>query len=386
MGHNGHVTSETKSKPVRVLWLIKGLGPGGAEGLLVTFARVADLEGLRIDVAYVRPDKTQLVPDLASLGVSAHCLGAEGGSWPLSLRRLLLKGGFDVVHAHSPLMAGVARLVAQTLPRNRRPAVASTEHNEWGSYGLRTRLLNAVTAPLDDHRWAVSRRVRASMWPWVGKGSEVLVQGIEFDRFLPGPEARARVRRDLGIPDDAVIAVTVANLRRPKDYPNLLRASRAAIDEVPNLFVLALGQGPLKDEIERLHQEMHLGNRVQFLGFRTDVADVLAASDMFVIASAHEGGPLSLIEAMRVGLPAVATDVGFVSDAIQDGVHGLIVPTGDSASLARALVSLAREPERRRRLGEAARAASDQFDVRRAVGRQVAIYRDLATRNTAGVV
>lgn len=242
--------------PVRVLWLIKGLGPGGAERLLVAFARLAGAESLSAEVAYVRPDKAQLAPELGSLGVTSHLLSGAGRHWIVTLRELLASGGFDVVHAHSPLLAGVVRLLVRTVPRMTRPKVATTEHNEWGSYARRTRLLNALSAPLDSHRWAVSRRVRASMWPWVAKGTEVLIQGIEFDRFHPAPDARQKIRRELDIPTDAVVAVSVANLRRPKDYPNLLRATRAVRQQIPNFIVLILGQGPLKEEIEGLHSTL----------------------------------------------------------------------------------------------------------------------------------
>lgn len=216
------------------------------------------------------------------------------------------------------------------------------------------------------------------MWPWVGKGTEVLIQGIEFDRFDAAADARQRIRRELGIPHDAVVAVSVANLRRPKDYPNLLRATGVARLEIPNFTVLVLGQGPLKEEIEGLHAELGLGDSVRFLGFRSDVADILAASDIFVIASAYEGGPLSLIEAMRSGLPSVATDVGFVSDVIEPGVHGLIVPTRNHRELAKAFVTLCRDGDARAAMGRAARSVSGRFDIRETVERQMEVYRQLA--------
>ncbi len=380
------MSHELRASPsaVRVLWLIKGLGPGGAESLLVSTARAVDHARFHIEVGYVRSDKDQLALELEALGVATHVLGENGPrSWPGGLRQLLLAGDFDVVHAHAPLLAGVGRLVVRSLPRDRRPFVLYTEHNEWGSYGPPTRMLNAITARLDDHRWAVSRRVRNSMWSAISRDSEVLVQGIEFERFLPTLDARERIRKELGIPAGAVVACTVANLRRPKDYPNFLRACRLAIEDVPDLCVLAVGQGPMKDEIDRLHTELDLGHRVRMLGFRSDVPDVLAASDMFIVASAHEGGPLSLIEAMSIGLPSVATNVGFVSDAIRNGVEGVIVPSGDAEALAGAMVTLARDKAMRHSMAVAAREASGKFDIRRAVARQCEVYQELALRRHA---
>ncbi len=165
--HNRHMSAPgpSPSGPVRVLWLVKGLGPGGAEQLLVSSARVADHSRFTYHAAYVRPDKDQLVPQLAASGVPATLLG--GGRWgqlwwPWRLRRLI--AGFDVVHAHSPLVAGVARVAARTIPAGRRPVTVSTEHNVWANFSPPTRMLNAVTAGLDERRWAVSDEVRRSMW------------------------------------------------------------------------------------------------------------------------------------------------------------------------------------------------------------------------------
>ena len=154
MSHNGG-----PARRIRVLWIIKGLGPGGAEQLLVAAAQVADRDRIDIEVAFVRPDKAHHVKRLEVLDVPCHLLGGppRGSSrWPLRLRALLTVGNYDVVHVHSPLLAGATRVAARTVPPPRRPAVVTTEHNVWGSHGRPTRLLNGLTAPLDRHRWAVS--------------------------------------------------------------------------------------------------------------------------------------------------------------------------------------------------------------------------------------
>jgi glycosyltransferase involved in cell wall biosynthesis len=370
------------ARPVRVLWLIKGLGPGGAEQLLVSSARVGDHARFRYSAAYLRPDKVQLVPALEEAGVHTVLLrGTERRlGWLPTLRRLMRDQ--DVVHAHSPLLAGTARLIAITLPPRRRPAVVSTEHNVWGSFALPTRLLNAVTAPLDRRRWAVSEEVRRSMWGGLGRGVQVLVHGVVQSDGPRDEETRARVRRDLGIPEDAVVAITVANLRREKDYPNLLRAAQLVLGRSPGLVVLAVGQGPLEQEVASLHRELDLGERVRLLGHRTDVPDLLAASDLFVLASAHEGLPVSIMEAMLAGLPVVATAVGGVPEAVDDGVTGALVPAHDAPALADALESLVADPERRASMGAAARARGRRFDISTAIEVQQNAYAELANRGS----
>ncbi|MEQ1788441.1 MAG: glycosyltransferase, partial [Acidimicrobiales bacterium] len=164
--------------PVRVLHVVKGLGPGGAERLLVSMAAVADPAAVHHEVAYVLDWKQHLVPELEALGARTHLLaGARGMAdpgWPRRLRALAR--GVDVVHLHSPAVAAVARPAIRTL--RGRPVVVSTEHNVWGSHGLLTRVGNALTLPLDAVRWAVSAEVVASAWrPWRAK-TEVLVHGI----------------------------------------------------------------------------------------------------------------------------------------------------------------------------------------------------------------
>jgi glycosyltransferase involved in cell wall biosynthesis len=352
----------------RVLWLVKGLGPGGAEQLLLLAAGVVDRQRFDYRLAYVRPDKTHLVPEFEDRGLVPVRLGAEPGSlgsWLGPLRQAMSDA--DVVHAHSPVLAAAARLTARTLPPARRPVVVTTEHNEWTSHRPSTRILNALTAPLDAHHWAVSDQVKDTVWSSRRAGYEVLVHGIDPGAVAPEPTARARVRAELGVTDDEVLSLTVANLRRNKDYPNLLRAAREALDEEPRLRFAAVGQGPLAGEITALHDELGLGDRFRLLGYRRDVHDLIAAADVFTLASAHEGLPVAVMEAFAGGLPVVATAVGGVPSQVQDGAHGLLVPPGRPDALAAALVALARDPQARSRMGTNARARAGEYDIRRAV-------------------
>jgi glycosyltransferase involved in cell wall biosynthesis len=375
------VSEPAPGRPIRVLWVIKGLGPGGAEQLLLSSARVADHSHFAYQAAYVRPDKEQLVAALALAQVPATLLSSGRFGqilWPLRLRRLLQD--FDVVHSHSPLVAGVARLAARTISARRRPAMVSTEHNVWGNFALPTRVLNAVTAGLDVRRWAVSEEVRRSMWGPLRPGATVLVHGIVQTDSRPSEGTRETARRALGIHHHAVLAITVANLRREKDYPNLLRAARAALEEEPSLVMVAVGQGPLEEEVRDLHRQLGLGERFKLLGYRADVPDLLAASDLFVLGSAFEGLPVSVMEAMAAGLPVVATSVGGIPEAVVEGETGCLVPPRDSQGLAVAVVALARDRALRSRMGRAAKERSRVFDIRTAVQEQQSAYAAVARR------
>ena len=364
---------------VRVLWLVKGLGPGGAEQLLLLAAGVTDRARFDYRLSYVRADKTHLVPELKAIGVLPERLGAGStrrGGWILDLRRAMSSA--DVVHAHSPVLASVARLVARTIRPSRRPAVVTTEHNEWTSHRTPTRVLNGLTAPLDAHHWAVSDQVRQTVWPSRRDGYEVLIHGIDPGSVRPGPLARDRLRSDLGVADDEVLSLTVANLRRNKDYPTLLRAARVALDAEPGLRFAAVGQGPLAQEVAALHTTLGLGDRFLLLGFRRDVHDLMAAADVFTLASAHEGLPVAVMEAFAHGLPVVATAVGGLPQQVTDGVQGLLVPPGRPEALADALLTLARDPGLRARMGAAALSRAADYDIRRAVREQERVYAELA--------
>jgi glycosyltransferase involved in cell wall biosynthesis len=353
----------------RVLWLIKGLGMGGAEQLLVSSARVADHERFKYEAAYVLPRKNALRSDLEAAGVPCMLLaGRRRFTWPLQLRRLLMQERFHLLHLHSPLVAGFARIVVLTLPRGRRPAILSTEHNTWNRYALPTRLLNASLCWTDAQRWAVSAQVRDSVWRLFRRGVEVLVQGIVLQDVVCIDEAeRKALRSELGLAPDDVVAVTVANFRKEKAYPDLLAALKSALASQPALHSLIVGQGPLESEVRELHSSLGLGERCHILGYRRDVLRILAASDFFVLASKFEGYPLALMEAMAVGLPVVATRVGGIPDAVINGREGLLVGPRDTKALALSIQRMAADAAGRRRMAEAARARAPQFDVRRTV-------------------
>lgn len=370
-----------------MLWLIKGLGPGGAERLLVSAASVRDRDAFDYRAAYLLPWKDQLVPELAALGVETQCL--DGGdernpSWAFRLRSMLTKDPVDVVHAHSPYVAGVARLVVRSLPRAVRPRLVSTEHNAWSTFGRPTRWLNASTSALDDSTIAVSALVYDSIRGPARRRAEVLTHGVALDDIRTQRGRRDAVRRELGVTSDQLLVGTVANYAPKKDYPNLLRAARLVVDRHANVRFCAVGQGPLEDDVHALRHELGLDEVVILPGYRHDAVRVMAGCDVFVLASRFEGLPVALMEALALGLPVVATSVGGVPEAIDDNVQGLLVPPGRSDLLADAIEHLATDPARRSAMGAAAAARGDRFDIERAVRRIEAIYREVVGRRSVG--
>ncbi len=366
--------------PIRVLWLIKGLGPGGAEQLLVGHAQAADRGAFTYEVAYLLPWKQHLVPQFDRAGVPTHCL-AGGPEWDLrwawQLRRLLMRHRFDIVHAHSPYPAAIARLVVRTLPRRQRPALMFTEHNEWLRHARLTRLANRLTAPLDAVHLAVSDGVRAALPARVRARTEVVLCGIDVDEVRRFATERDAVRTELGVGPGQVLVGTIANLRTEKAYPDLLEAARQVLARGLPVRFVAVGQGPLAAELDALHTDLGLGDSFRFLGYRQDARRVLAGFDLFALSSHHEGLPVSLMEALALGVPVVATSVGGVPEAVRHDHEGLLVPAGRPELLAEAIITLATDPDRRRNLARAAAARGDTFGVRPMARRLESVYRQI---------
>ncbi len=371
-----------RSKAIRVLWLTKGLGPGGAERLLVSFAGIADRHRFDIRAAYLLPWKDHLVPKLADLGVPAICLegGREGNpSWTRRLRKLVLDAQIDVVHIHSPLVAALARPALRTLPRRHRPALMGTEHNVWSSHHPATRWANRVTLPLEDITIAVSDEVRASMPARLAERTEVVIHGVDVDDIAGRRGERDAARAELGIERDELLVVTVANLRANKDYPTMLAAARRLTDAGEPVRFMSVGQGPLAVQLEQERDRLSLGDRFHFLGYREDPVRVLVAADVFCLSSRFEGLPISLLEAMAAGLPVVVTGVGGIPSVVTDGKEGRLVPAGDPAALAAAVAEL-RRPEVRGRFAAAAIQRVSGFGIEQAVKHQQHLYETLAAR------
>ena len=374
------ITGTVRGVAIRVLWVVKGLGPGGAERLLGAAARLHDPREFDIDCAYVLPWKDHLAGELESAGVRTICLSRRRSDprWPIRLAGLVRSGSYDVVHVHSPLPGSVARLATRSLKASERPGLVSTEHNRWETHRFPTRLLNRWTSRVDDVDFAVTDEVSDSMRGPAADRVITLRHGIDIDRVGRAGGERTSVRRELGIDDAEFVVGTVANFRPQKDYPNLLRAARILCDRgVPVRFV-AVGQGPLEGEVRELRADLGVDEQVLLTGFRDDAVHVMGACDAFVLASAWEGLPVAVMEAVGLGLPVVATRVGGLAEQFDDPDDALLVPPGDPVSLASALQRVAQEPDLRQQLAEASRRKAPEFDIRRAVDRLELAYRTVA--------
>jgi len=167
--------------------------------------------------------------------------------------------------------------------------------------------------------------------------------------------------------------ISVARFERPKDHRTLLEAAALLRDREWRLELV--GDGPLESEVRELAVNLGLRDRIDFRGYLADTAPALGAAQVFVLSSRSEGLPRSLLEAMRAGLPAVASEVGGVSEAVDGVTNGLLVPRGDAVALSRALAALVEEPALRARMGAAGRRRyEEQFRFERTAGETLSLY------------
>jgi glycosyltransferase involved in cell wall biosynthesis len=238
--------------------------------------------------------------------------------------------------------------------------------------------VNRATFRLDDAQLAVSEDVRQTIPPHLRTRVEVLVHGIDVDAVRSLRADRPTVRRQLDLPDEAIVVGIVANFRREKAYEVWIEAARIALESDLPLRFVSVGQGPLESEMRDLVDRLGAGDRIKLLGYRDDAVRVMTAFDIFTLSSRHEGLPVALMDALALGLPVVSTAVGGINQAVTDGTEARLVPSDDPATLAEAIVAVAGDAERRRDMARASEARSRAFDVARPTKRLEEIYAAVA--------
>ncbi len=307
-----------------------------------------------------------LLDDIRAEGLRVESLPLARSLSPLAQLRalramvaLLRREKPDLLHAHMPISGFVARVAARIAGV---PRVAYTCHgflfNQPGPWPRRALgfVMEWLGGRLTDLTMTVSTEEAADARRlWIARDAVPVGNGRDPLRFHPDPIARARIRAELGCAETMPVIVIVSRLVRHKGYPELLAAMR----EVPSAELWVVGERLASDhgaDMEAAFAAAGLEGRVRRLGYRTDVAAVLAAADIFALPSHFEGLPMSVIEAMLTGLPVVATDIRGPREQVVHGVTGLLVRVAEVVPLAEALRTLVNDKELRVRMGEAGRA------------------------------
>lgn len=296
-----------------------------------------------------------------------------------SFRKLLQDRRPDLVHAHTFKAGAVARLAGfmegvPTIytPHGWRFMPGSPKLWKWIGPGVERVLgrLAARVVCVSEYE----KRLALELGVVPEEKLVVIANGIpELPMGMQGGE-RTKTRREHG---EAIRAVMVGRFEAPKDQATLLRALARVADV--NITLEFVGDGPMRRSTENLAEALGLRNRVRFLGERNDVPELLSEADLFILSSWFEGLPLALLEAMRSGLPVIASRVGGVTEAVIDGVTGILVPPGDPEALARALARMAASPRERVEMGQAGRRLFvARFREERMLVEIEALYKDTA--------
>ena len=324
-------------------------------------------------------------------GHPVHELRMRGEVDPLAvaaLRRLILRGGFQVVHAHTSHAHTLLSLAAATIPAGRRPRVVVARRVDFSIYRRSFLGLNGLK-----YRHGVDRFVTVSeairrvlIEDGIAPGKiECVHSGIDVARVAEAPARTAEVRRELGVPEGHALVLNVAHLADHKGQRYLVAAAPEIVARRPATTIVIAGDGELRGELEAQARELGVADRVLFPGFRQDVPQLLKAADVFVMPSHMEGLGTSVLDAMAAGVPVVGTEAGGMPEMIQDGVTGLLCPVRDPAALARATLRLLEDRELAGRLaGRAATLVRERFSREAMVAGTVAVYQRLLAEPRRG--
>jgi glycosyltransferase involved in cell wall biosynthesis len=313
------------------------------------------------------------VSGLKAEGLRHHAWSHITRSWDLvadvralvELVRILRAGRYDIVHTHTPKAGFIGRLAARIAGV---PVVVNTVHGFYVTpedravRRLPVLALEQLAARLsdlelyvseEDLRWA--RRIGVSS----GRKSALVRNGINLREFDPRNvpvERVAALRSELDIPATSPVVGTIGRLVKEKGIPEFAEAARSIHRTMPDAVFLAVGSpdADRPDAIDRADLN-RFGADVRFIGWRDDVRDLLAAMDVFVLASRREGLPISAIHAAAMARPLVLTDIRGCREIVQDGRDGLLVPPGDPRRLERAIRTLLEDEGLRTKLGARAR-------------------------------
>jgi glycosyltransferase involved in cell wall biosynthesis len=334
--------------------------------------------------------------DLGAAGIPAHEVpmrrapaNRTNAAAIVRLARMIREGGYDVVHAQSSIGGALARPAALLAgigsPRSRSRVVYTPHGFAFLAPGSRAkqRLFLHVERALGrytDRLIAVSpteagAAVAHRIVP--PHRVETIPNGIVAAGFpdREDKEGVVEVRRRLGWTDVPVVG-TLARMTAQKDPFTWLRVAARVARERPDVrFAWIWGGGELEQAVYEETDRLGLRSRLDFLGYRADARAVIGALDLFLLTSAFEGLPYSLIEALAAGVPTVATAVVGTADIVRHGETGLLAPAGDAAALADAVLRLLSDPAQARSLAAAGRAdVLSRFSVDRMVARTAALY------------
>lgn len=322
-----------------------------------------------------------------SLGRELHPLKDLSTFW--RLLRIIRAERPDVVHTHKSKAGTLGRLAAWLCGV---PVIVHTFHghvlhgyfSEAKSKAFR--LIERAMAALSHRIIAVSPKVKDDLVRHGVAGTEkigVVYLGLDLKGFERSTRNAGGLRAELGLPQQTPLIGIVARLVPIKNVPLFLEAAKLVLVARPDAIFVVAGDGELRNELQASARSLGIAENVSFLGFRSDLERIYPDLDVLCLTSENEGSPVSLIEGLAAGCAEVSTDVGGVSDVLEGGRCGVLVPAKDPAALAREVLALIQDPARRAALGAAGRASARRFSIERLVADLDRLYKSLLKQGAA---
>src|SRR3989442_4271187 len=336
----------------RIAHLIESDGPGGAERILASLATQVQAAGAQSLVILPGDGEGWLTRELAGTGVAIEYFRLDRPvSWTFArwLESTLRRHQIAIAHSHEFTMALYGSWAARRAGIRH---VITMHGSRYYAHRLRRRLALRLAIGCSDHVVAVSRQLaehlRRDLWIRSAR-IRTIPNGVHLAAL---PQSSIRAELELGSSDRLIVAI--GNLYPVNGHIHLLEALALLADQFPGLHVAIAGRGELESALLARADELRLRDRFHLLGLRSDIANLLAGADLFVLPSLPEGLPLALLEAMMAGRPIVATAVGEVSAALAGGAAGVLAPRADAPAPAAPLRPLLSHPPQARRVADAA--------------------------------
>jgi glycosyltransferase involved in cell wall biosynthesis len=300
-----------------------------------------------------------------------------------SLRKLISREKPDIVHTHT-YKAGILGCWAAKVGGV--PHIVHTPHGHvfYGHFDpLTTQVFKTIekcTVPIMERVVALTEGERKDYINFGVCPSEKLVtihSGVDLGRFGNGQGKIEEIRKAFGVAPDAVVVGTVGWLLPIKGSMQLLHAMGNIWNGRGDLNLVYVGKGDLEGSLKAEAAAMGVEDRVQFLGWRDDVHEIMPMMDVFVLPSMMEGMGRALVEAMAAGKPVIGSRVGGIPDLVKDGYNGLLVEPGDVSGLAKAIQKLVADENLRRTMGERGRAMAPAYSVEKMVEKINGLYMSL---------
>ncbi len=371
-------------RKINVLVLIKSLGLGGAERLLIDALPYLDRQSFNYRYTYCVPWKDFLVTHFEHAKLPISCLGMHNWAYlPLALNRLQTlyqQYQFDIIHAHLPMAGVLGRIVSK---RNKVTLIYS-EHNLQERYHPLTRWANKLTYHWNSHVLAVSDGVVDSIKQfglYHKTTVTTLTNGVPIEQIKAEAQNCDALRDELGIPANHLIVGTVAIFREQKRLHDWLDVAAKVISKRDDVTFLLVGHGPKETSLHEKISSLCLEKHVKMPGFRPDGRHVLGLFDIYLMTSQHEGLPVALLEAMALGKPIVSTDVGGIPEVVKHGVEGLLTKVGEIEMLTTYVLSLLNDSDRRLQMGERGmKKIEADFHARDRVAFMESLYKNLVVQ------